>query len=333
VRRLKRWQEAGYWKHISSPNVSSYPSPIRTIMTRIKRPERVVDKILRKPAEFPDGLTPTSFLRMHDTIGARILVFFLSQLPQIDREFRHSDIFEISGENPPEAYGSAEMLQRFGLAHIPHRAKESGYSSIHYTVRLKPHILPPEQSPWFEVQVRTLAQEFWSEMEHILAYKSETHANFSARRRLQTLSREISAIDEHFNLLYEELVQNQVEAHYTNSDSLGVENLPAVLRELGVACQQENGMHCAQQDFDKILSMLYSRGIRSVGELRALATPTRLEIIRNTYVSKLGRPPTGLEMMATLASLTGLENSDEEMRRISSHIDYFQSWSTYRDRF
>ncbi|MBN2433564.1 MAG: hypothetical protein JXQ27_19005 [Acidobacteria bacterium] len=332
-RQFRRWQEPDYWRHIAAPTVSTYPSPIRTILTRIKRPERVVDKILRKSSHYPEGLAPESFRRMHDTIGARIVVFFLSQLPHIDREFRQSGIFEISVENPPEAYGSADMLQRFGLSHISHQSKDSGYSSIHYTVRLKESILAEEKSPWFEVQIRTLAQEFWSEMEHILAYKSETHVSFSARRRLQILSREITDLDEHFNLLYEELLQFQGEAVFNNSDALSVENLPSILRELGVACQQLNGMQCAQQDFDKILSMLYSRGIRYVGELRFLATPTRLETIRNTYISKLGRPPTGLEMMATMAALSGLESSDEEIRRIISHIEYFQSWNTLRDQF
>jgi|GEM_PF-5578256 hypothetical protein len=41
-----------------------------------------------------------------------------------------------------------------------------------------------------------MAQELWSELEHVLACKSENRPHFSAKRRLQILSKEMSAIGE-----------------------------------------------------------------------------------------------------------------------------------------
>ncbi|MCP4220578.1 MAG: hypothetical protein GY765_38480 [bacterium] len=325
------WRESDYWASYSRSK-GAYPSPIKAIYTRIKRPEKVVDKILQKPRDYSDGISPLSFYKMHDCIGVRIIVYFLSQLPYLDRELRKSPHVEISTRRPPEAYMSRELLNRFGLSHIANQEKESGYSSIHYVVRLKnnhpqstPGNEPKMPHPWFEVQVRTMSQEMWSEMEHILAYKSEKRTNFSARRRLQILSRTISAMDEQFDLLYEELLQNQETLQYEENDLLNTETLPFALSMLG--------LRCAQYDFDIILSLLKSRGILTLKEFTALATPKRLETIRNTYSSQIGRPPSNFEIIASLGALLETAESENEEESVESYIEYSKSWNRFRKNF
>ena len=51
--------------------------------------------------------------------------------------------------------------------------KDSGYTSVHYVVRHT--ATTTRDSPWFELQVRTLAQHVWAEIEHLLGYKPEGH--------------------------------------------------------------------------------------------------------------------------------------------------------------
>jgi putative GTP pyrophosphokinase len=316
------WQRPEYWSKYAPSSGSAYPSPIKSIFTRIKRPEKVVDKIFQKPEEYPDGLACSSYLKMHDTIGVRVIVYFLSQIPFIDRELRTSEDIEISEQQPPEAYIRKEQLSRLGLGHLIQKDKESGYASIHYVLRLKKSKIDEGERPWFELQVRTIAQELWSEMEHILAYKPEVRTGFSARRRLQILSNEISAIDEHFNLLYEELVQKQEEIEYEDNDLVNAENLPAVMAEIGI--------RCAQQDLNTILTLLLSRGIRRVGDFIKLAAPKRLETIHNTYVAKTGRPPTSFELIASLGALKGVEAATDERKHILFHIKYGKVWNKIR---
>jgi putative GTP pyrophosphokinase len=214
------------------------------------------------------------------------------------------------------------MLQRFGLAHVNHKEKESGYSSIHYILRLRTGSSPIEEQPWFEMQVRTLAQELWSEMEHILAYKPQGRTDFITRKTLQILSREIGAIDEHFNLLQEQLVQRQDSLDHSREDPLSTENLPSTLAEIG--------LRCAQQDVHAILNLLSSRGIRSVGALVKTGTPRRVDTIRNTYVSVLGRPPENLEVVATLGALHDIEPRVDETKHILAQIEYNKYWSKFR---
>lgn len=323
VHLLERWQQPDYWSNYAMGRGGSvYPSPIKAIYTRIKRPERVVDKILLKPKEYPDGISSVSFQKMHDCIGARVIVYFLSQLPYIDRELRTSGAIEVSTQNPPKAYLSADLLNRFGLSHLAHKEKESGYTSLHYVIRLKNNSKSGNPHPWFEVQVRTLAQELWSEMEHILGYKSETRTNFSAKRRFQILSRELCSIDEHFNLIYEELLQNQETLKPDSSDILSTENLPYALSLIGV--------QCAQQDFNTILTLLHSRGVNTIKDFLKLSTPRRMDTINNTYVTVMGRPPTSFELVASLGALKDADRKKEEPHHIASQIEYSRYWNRVR---
>ena len=321
-----RWREPDYWARYARSSESPYPNPIRSVFTRIKRPEKVVDKILQKPEEYPDGIAPASFQKMHDCIGVRIIVYFLSQLPYIDRELRSSNSVEISKDIPPEAYLSRDLMNRFGLSHITHKEKESGYASVHYVIKLNTKTREKNAlHPWFEIQVRTLGQELWSEMEHILAYKSTRKANFSAKRRFQILSNQINSIDEHFNLLYEELIQDQTKTTHDENEELRPENLPYTLSLIGI--------RCAQQDFDTIISILKSRGVHTINDFIALANPKRLETIRNTYITVTGRPPDSFELIASLGSLKGIPNGENEIQHVESLIEYSRFWNKFRKQF
>ena len=314
---LMSWEQSEYWKKYTTGKGVATPSPIRMTMTRIKHPEKVVDKIFRKPDLFPNGLSFESLNQMYDTIGARLITYFYSQLPLIDRELRSSNMFEISENNPPEAYFDADILSRLGLSHIKQKHKESGYSSIHYTVRLRDSSITELKRPYFEIQVRTLAQELWCELEHLLSYKPEHRTHFSAKRRFQILSREVSAIDEHFNLLYEDLIHNQEAVSYKDSEILNFENAPKVLLEIGI--------QCALTDLNPILKILFSRNIKTIGELLKIATPRRLITIRNTYISTIGHAPDNFELVSALATLKGARTKEIEIERIKSQIEYQRS--------
>ncbi len=323
---LTPWQHPDHWTKYKRTNRIPIPTPIRSTFTRIKRPEQVVDKIFRKPQDFPDGLVPDSFRGMRDALGVRIVVYFLGHLPLIDRELRNTPGLEISEEQPPVAYLNAEQVQVLGLGHLEAVEKESGYCSIHYGLRLTNSSLPKAQRPWFELQVRTLSMELWSTMEHHLGYKPGKRTNMTARRQFRVLSKMIGAIDEHFNLLYEELNRFQEAVTYDGTDPISPENLPPVLAEVGVSC--------AQRDINNILKFLYSRGVETVQDVRALATPNRLDLIRNTYVSEKGRAPFNLEIIAALAAIKHAMVDDAEIRRaVKSQIAYRGAWDSIRQEF
>lgn len=315
---FSRWREPGYWAGYSERSRLPNPSPIQRVRVRIKRPESAADKILRKPSDFPEGLVPQSCGNMSDAVGARITVYFLAQMPLIDRELRNCESLEISESRPPVAYLGEDLIKRLCLSHLERQHKDSGYASIHYILRLRESSVDPAKRPWFELQVRTLVEDTWAEIEHVLGYKPNKRTSFAVRKQFQIISSELAAIDEHFNFLYEELTRFQEETTFRDSDPLNAENLPGVLAEVGVGC--------AQREIDGLLKLLVSRGLLTVGSLRATATTKRLELIRNTYRAVKGRTPGNFEVVANLANLAGCEREEEEVERIKAQIAYMDVW-------
>lgn len=319
---LGPWVEPEYWEKYKRNERNPIPTPVKTTYSRIKRPEQVVDKILRQPHKFTAGLSPESFALMEDTIGFRSIVYLLSHLPLIDRELRSMKAFEVSTESPPVAYLGDHQPELLSLDHLIQWKKQSGYCSVHYTLRLADDSLPEPQRPWFELQVRTLTMELWSTMEHHLGYKPAQGTHIAAKRQFKLLSKMLGAIDEHFNFLYEELNRYQEELPYYDQDPLSPENVPSVLAEFSISC--------AQRDINNILKFLISRGVETVRDLRELATPHRLEKIHNTYLAVKGRAPQNLEVIACVAAIRGATTAEEETLRIRGQIAYRGAWDSIR---
>jgi putative GTP pyrophosphokinase len=322
---LDTWQVPHHWAKYQTTNTISIPTPIRSAFTRIKRPEQVVDKIFRKAHLFPAGLEPQSFLRMYDALGVRVVVYFRSHLPLIDQELRNSEFVEIVTDDPPTAYMSADETRILSLDNLKQKMKDSGYRSVHYNLRMKSSNLADDNCPVFEFQLRTAAMDLWSALEHHLGYKPGRRAHTAAKRQLRILSNMLEAIDENFDFLYQELNRFQDRSKWDSEDSLTPENLPPVLNEIGISC--------AQRDVNNIIKFLISRGVETLGDVLSLATPRRIEIIRNTYLSARGRLPSGLEIIATIAGLRGAESEDEEIQRIKVQIAYNDAWVNMQKEF
>ncbi len=255
---------------------------------------------------------------MYDTLGGRVVVYFLSNLPLVDRELRDSDVLEISPVGEPIAYLSQDLASQLGLSHLNVSHKDSGYASLHYVARFRSTALAGVQRPWFEIQVRTLAEDVWGEVEHVLGYKPDKRTSFAVKRQFRIIAPELTAIDEHFNLLYEELSRFQEEGIFRDTDPLNAENLPPVLSELGIGC--------AQSEIDGQLKLLASRGFGTVGDLREGSAGNRLEAVRNTYRSYRGRLPSDFETVAGIAAIRGLVDEAKIGGVIRSQIDVLEAW-------
>lgn len=315
---FRSWMDNSFWGKYPQPSRLPSPSPIQFIKARKKRPESVVDKILRQKSTFKDGLSINSVHNMKDAVAGRIVVYFLANLPLIHREILNSDMLEVSTEEPPVAYLSEDLIHRLGFSDIKRVHKDSGYASIHYILRLRDSSVPREKRPWFELQVRTVAEHLWGEIEHILGYKPDKRTSLAVRKQFQIISSQLTAIDEHFNLLFEELTRFQQEVTFVEGDPLNAENLPAVLRDINVGC--------AQREIDGLLKLLNSRGIETVGMLLDVATGARMEIIRNTYRLQDGRSPDNFEIVASLAAIKGVEEQDKIIDSIKTQINFLKAW-------
>lgn len=323
---LKGLRKPDAWsKHTSKSRLPS-PSPIQRFEIRIKRPESVVDKIFRKPADYAEGLVANSFIKMNDAIGARLIIYFLSQFKLIHDEIVSNDLIELS-KTPPIAFLPEDLFKRFELEGLERRDKDSGYSSIHYQLRLRKTQIPIENRPWIELQVRTITEDVWAQVEHTLGYKPNKRTSFSVTKQFQILSKQLNSLDEFFNFLSEELSRYQDEVIFKDSDPLNAENLPPVLSTFSIGC--------AQYEINGMLKMLASRSVNTVGELIKTASEERLNRIITIYRTEKSRNPNNFEIVANLAALFNLseDNEDEEIEIIKAQINFLDAWDSLKSGF
>ncbi|NPC75859.1 RelA/SpoT domain-containing protein [Corallococcus exiguus] len=155
----------------TSRQFHTQPLPlIHSIKSRLKDEAHLKDKIKRKWKTKKIG--PLNLLRsVTDLAGVRILHLYTEQFSEIHKAIQNhiNRGFWILAEAPiayswdPEA---TKYFQSLGLKAV---TRDSYYTSIHYVV--KPHF---KTDLACEIQVRTLFEEAWGEIDHALNYPTET---------------------------------------------------------------------------------------------------------------------------------------------------------------
>lgn len=166
---LFRRQVANYFLRTSKFNSGSLPL-VHSVKSRLKDPDHLRDKIRRKWEDGP--LTPDSlFTRITDLAGVRVIHLCSQQFAAI-----HAAISEHIANGhwalaePPVAYSwDPEATDYFQGLGLDAKLRESYYTSIHYVVR--PHQLSHLSC---EIQVRTLFEEAWGEIDHAINYPQKT---------------------------------------------------------------------------------------------------------------------------------------------------------------
>ena len=144
---------------------------VHTIKYRIKDPEHVIDKIIRKKIEKNRIITKENFLdEIDDFIGIRIL-----HLVKTNWESIYKTIVEkFESKETPIAYhrigDDPQFIKRCKELGLELKEKDAGYRSIHYIAKI------PFFSTQFkcEIQIRTIFEEAWSELDHMVRYPNNT---------------------------------------------------------------------------------------------------------------------------------------------------------------
>jgi putative GTP pyrophosphokinase len=73
--------------------------------------------------------------------------------------------------------------------------KESGYRSLHLVIEVPVYLSESTHNVKVEVQLRTIAMDFWACLEHELRYKTSTKVPESVRRELFRVAETIAMTD------------------------------------------------------------------------------------------------------------------------------------------
>lgn len=134
-------------------------NPIETIKTRIKSPESIHEKLLRK--NLPINFSSIEN-ELNDIAGVRVICSFIDDIYMLaDCLLQQDDI---------------TLINRKDYIANP---KENGYRSLHLVVELPIFLQNEKRLMKVEVQLRTIAMEFWANLEHKLRYKKNLSENIA----------------------------------------------------------------------------------------------------------------------------------------------------------
>ncbi|MFD1778395.1 GTP pyrophosphokinase family protein [Fredinandcohnia salidurans] len=126
-------------------------NPIEHVSSRLKSPESILNKIQRKGYDYSfESITEN----IRDIAGIRITCAYIS------------DIYKIS-----------EMLQKqkdvtlIECKDYIENPKPNGYQSLHLIVQIPIFMSDREEHIFVEIQIRTIAMDFWASLEHKIYYK------------------------------------------------------------------------------------------------------------------------------------------------------------------
>ena len=162
-------------------------NPIHNIESRIKTPQSIVNKLQRKG--FP--VSPES-ARNHlmDIAGVRVICCY------IDDIYALSDLLTVRS--------GFKVLKTKDYIQNP---KSNGYRSFHMIVNVPVHMSTGMQMAPVEIQIRTIAMDFWASLEHQLHYKSIGNQDISSTLtdELKQCADAISEIDEKMQTMFQQI--------------------------------------------------------------------------------------------------------------------------------
>lgn len=162
-------------------------NPIEHIKTRIKTPESIVKKLKRNGFE-------TSIENMvkhiNDIAGVRLICSFTS------------DIYRLA-----EMIGNQSDLKVLSIKDYIKNPKDSGYKSFHMLVAVPVFLSDSVVETKVEIQIRTIAMDFWASLEHKIYYKFEGNAPEYISQDLKECADMVSALDDRMLTLNETIRQ------------------------------------------------------------------------------------------------------------------------------
>ena len=162
-------------------------NPIEHIKARIKTPESIVKKLKRAGKE---STIENMIEYVKDIAGIRVICSFTS------------DIFQIA-----EMIKEQKDIQVLATKDYITYPKASGYKSYHMIVTIPVYLSDRIVETKVEIQIRTVAMDFWASLEHKIHYKFEGEAPDHIRSELIECARMVSDLDARMLSLNEEILK------------------------------------------------------------------------------------------------------------------------------
>lgn len=150
-------------------------NPIEMIKSRVKKPDSIVEKLRRRNLEIS---TQSIMENLNDVAGVRVICSFVN------------DIYEVA--NMIASQDDVSVLEVKNYIENP---KPNGYRSYHMIIEVPVFFANKKQFVKVEVQLRTIAMDFWASLEHSMKYKNHTENSEEIVRELKECAELIAEAD------------------------------------------------------------------------------------------------------------------------------------------
>ncbi len=149
--------------------------PIEYITTRVKTEESMKEKLIRKGFEvnIENALT-----KIYDAAGVRIVCSYIDDVYQIAEMLK--------------SYKDLKLIKEKDYIKNP---KPNGYRSYHMVFEMSLDLAGEIKPVFVEIQIRTIAMDFWSSLEHQMKYKKDVQNQELIAEELKRCADQIATTD------------------------------------------------------------------------------------------------------------------------------------------
>ncbi|MBP3623364.1 MAG: GTP pyrophosphokinase family protein [Oscillospiraceae bacterium] len=150
-------------------------NPISSIQTRLKSSSSIIEKMIRKGIPFSmENLEA----QIHDLAGIRVICSYMD------------DIYALA-----DALTSQDDITLVEQKDYIRHPKPNGYRSLHLIVSVPVFFSRQKRQIKVEVQIRTIAMDFWASLEHQMKYKREIPDQQHIVAQLKSCAEDIARVD------------------------------------------------------------------------------------------------------------------------------------------
>lgn len=171
--------------------ITGTTSPIEFVTGRVKPIASIYDKTLEKGIPFEPSKQLAKELQ--DIAGLRIMCQFVDDISSVVNLIRNREDMKVIEEKDYIA-----------------NSKPSGYRSYHIIVEYPVETINGKIEVLAEIQIRTLAMNFWASIEHSLNYKYKGVFPEEIKNRLQSAAEAAFRLDEEMSSIRSEIQEAQV---------------------------------------------------------------------------------------------------------------------------
>lgn len=150
-------------------------NPIESISSRVKRPISILDKLRRRGLPMTVEAIEES---LNDVAGVRVICSFID------------DIYAVA-----EMFARQDDITVLEVKDYIRKPKQNGYRSYHMIVEIPVFFSDGKRPMRVEIQLRTVAMDFWASLEHQMKYKKDSADRPEISAELKSCAETIAATD------------------------------------------------------------------------------------------------------------------------------------------